>query len=864
MCPQPEKEMVKKLSPKNIKTILVYELTLRGCSASTALFISGFLTLLTICIFFIGNFLDSNLASLSLQWTFLLWISVFFLPAFGMRAFGSKKGSNEMSLLLSYPFLPIEIVLGKWLCGLVILGQMLLLTFPLVVTLGVLGEPDWGIVMSGYIGATLMLALMYAVAILASAVSKDDVSSFLLGSCALFALVFLDVDVLQISGLPGFFEKISRFTFVASPAHWFDEFAVGKVSVSGFFYFLALTAICIWLASYQIDGYRKTSFLLSYFPVISVACIFIFASLIGVIATSINSFDLKLDLTEAKEYTFSSQTLELAKESSYGTKITLFVSSDKSQIPQKILRHMDRVERSINAIESASDGKIEASVRTLPIDSREADEAESAGIRRIPMSSGDEFYFGMVTSKADRSLTTSYIDVDRAASLEYDLALQLSNLQRSRPPRVALLSSVLKPSNAHTAHPGLSIIEELKRQYDVSVIPYFAESLDEEYDVLIIFDAPIIRQAMVKAIDKHIQQGRSAIIMLDPFQRMNEANARLELGLSREGEINSIADLLQFYGIGFSYNGVVGDFENAANVETVNGRNFAYPYWLRIREKNMTKEEPVVANINELLFAEAGAFAVDEGSDFLKPIVSTSEQIYMETQALFNQKSTEELSLDFESKLQTPKIIVGRVNQKLLSPFFGINGGDVKKSASLVLIGDTDWLYDGFSRAGTGSSAAALSKPINDNHNLFLNLVELSAGSENLLEIRSRKSPVRVFSKVEELLFKSREKYHSKEVEFASSINAAEENITRFLKLANVKTENDLPESLKLEVLTIREMIYPLKDELRKIRLQMRQDVNQLFQAAMLLNLVCGPAFSAFILVILRGYRRRSQRMKEL
>ena len=56
---------------------------------------------------------------------------------------------------------------------------------------------------------------------------------------------------------------------------------------------------------------------------------------------------------------------------------------------------------------------------------------------------------------------------------------------------------------------------------------------------------------MIRAIDKHIQEGRSAIVMLDPFQRMNEANARLELGLSSEGEINSITDLLKFYGINF-------------------------------------------------------------------------------------------------------------------------------------------------------------------------------------------------------------------------------------------------------------------------------------------------------------------------
>ena len=161
-------EMVRNVTLKNIKTILLYELNLRGCSTSTTLLIAGCLTLLTICIFFVGRFLDTNLASLSLQWTFLPWLLVFFLPAFGMRAFGSKKASSDMNLLLSYPFLPIEIIVGKWLSGLIILSQVLFLTFPMTLTISLLGDPDWGTVVSGYVGAVLVLALMYSVAILAS------------------------------------------------------------------------------------------------------------------------------------------------------------------------------------------------------------------------------------------------------------------------------------------------------------------------------------------------------------------------------------------------------------------------------------------------------------------------------------------------------------------------------------------------------------------------------------------------------------------------------------------------------------------------------------------------------------------------
>ena len=97
------------------------------------------------------------------------------------------------------------------------------------------------------------------------------------------------------------------------------------------------------------------------------------------------------------------------------------------------------------------------------------------------------------------------------------------------------------------------------------------------------------------------------------------------------------------------------------------------------------------------------------------------------------------MALGFDGTVQAPKIIVGRV-MKNASPFLPENSLNANKPASLVLVGDTDWLYDGFAGLALVRPLPR-SRPINDNHNLFLNLVELSAGSDELLEIRSRKVP---------------------------------------------------------------------------------------------------------------------------
>jgi hypothetical protein len=88
---------------------------------------------------------------------------------------------------------------------------------------------------------------MYAVAILASAISKEEVSAFLLGLFSLFVLVFLDIGALQITALPDVVAQITRYTFLASPVHWLDEFAVGKLSLSATFLFFCFNC-CLYFS----------------------------------------------------------------------------------------------------------------------------------------------------------------------------------------------------------------------------------------------------------------------------------------------------------------------------------------------------------------------------------------------------------------------------------------------------------------------------------------------------------------------------------------------------------------------------------------------------------------------------------------
>ena len=116
-----------KIAPwAGIKTVFHHELRQRIFNLSTAIFLAGLLFFLSVCIFLVGDFLDTNLATLSLQWQFLPWISAIFLPALAMRTFQGKN-LGDIGLILSYPIPAYSTVIGKWLAGIMLIVCALIL-----------------------------------------------------------------------------------------------------------------------------------------------------------------------------------------------------------------------------------------------------------------------------------------------------------------------------------------------------------------------------------------------------------------------------------------------------------------------------------------------------------------------------------------------------------------------------------------------------------------------------------------------------------------------------------------------------------------------------------------------------------------
>jgi ABC-2 type transport system permease protein len=207
------------------------------------------------CAFFLGHFFDVNVASLDSYFTFLPWLFIAFVPAAGMRLWAEEKRAGTIELLFTLPITPLEAVLGKFLAAWAFLSLAVLLSFPMALTVAYLGAPDWGVLLTGYLGSMLMAGAYLGICSLTSAFTKNQVISFVISVFVCFILVLLGWSVFTdflggYLGLPAWLvDVVSDFSFKTH----FDAFIKGIIDPKDVMFFLSLAGLCLCLNVVALD-----------------------------------------------------------------------------------------------------------------------------------------------------------------------------------------------------------------------------------------------------------------------------------------------------------------------------------------------------------------------------------------------------------------------------------------------------------------------------------------------------------------------------------------------------------------------------------------------------------------------------------
>ena len=160
------------------------------------LFFSGYLT-------FRQGFFEARQADMRAFFMNLPLLFVFMVPATAMRLWAEERKSGSIELLFTLPITITQAVLGKFFAAWLFLTIALALSFPMVITVCYLGEPDVGLIITGYLGSILMAGGFLAIGCFFSAVSRNQVISFVLSVVVCAVLVF--------AGMPTTLNYLSTF-----------------------------------------------------------------------------------------------------------------------------------------------------------------------------------------------------------------------------------------------------------------------------------------------------------------------------------------------------------------------------------------------------------------------------------------------------------------------------------------------------------------------------------------------------------------------------------------------------------------------------------------------------------------------------
>ncbi len=180
-----------------------------------------------------------------------LWI---FVPAITMRVWAEEKKLGTLELLFTMPVKDYEAVLGKYLAALCFLAFVLLLSLTVPLSVALLGDPDPGPIIGGYVGLFLLGAAFIAIGTAISSMTENQFIAFLLTVLVCVALLSIE-ELFTMLPLPGVIAFLVQFL---DAGRHFDSIGRGVIDSRDVIFYLCLIAFFLFLNIRSVES-RKWS-----------------------------------------------------------------------------------------------------------------------------------------------------------------------------------------------------------------------------------------------------------------------------------------------------------------------------------------------------------------------------------------------------------------------------------------------------------------------------------------------------------------------------------------------------------------------------------------------------------------------------
>lgn len=642
--------------------------------------------------------------------------------------------------------------------------------------------------------------------------------------------------------------------------------------------------------------------------IVGVIVVFLIAVLVNFIAGTIGG---RADLTENNLYTLSKGTKSILKRLDTPVEIRYYVNDTSDFMTPAELEYSRRVEDLLSEYQKAAGGTL--TVKKLnPEPSTDAeDSAILDGLQRgMSRETGGEIFLGVAVSCVDETETLPFLPARQETLMEYDLSRAIARVHDGAGSIVRIMTTMEigggfsgNPMQGGAPTPPWFFVEDLRKDFTVEFLPATAEEIPADTETLIVLHPYDVGEATQFAIDQYLLKGGKVIVAVDPSffysRAMGAGGNPMQGGPAGPAPNSNLAKLFSAWGVEYDDTKVVADLRYGTEIIR---QGYFVPTFLTLNNDAMPSDDPIVSSVTNAQFLMPGGFKITPPEGVTNTdLVITSDQTQLV--GAFEADPTQEDSIkslrdNFEPSGITYSII-SRLSGTFATAFPDGNPavpaeeeaeepaadgekkeGDAapedkkaeepkqddslkssEKDGIVLLISDVDFLYDAVCVRinQIPGMNIRIPEPLNGNLSLAQNAIDQLSGDTDLINVRSRGSARRPFTKLSEWLSQAEAKFHDELSSFETQAKETEQRINDILS----QTPGDVQQALlspeiQSEIENLRVQQVEVNKKVRELNKEMKRD----FDLAQLLIKLITTGLMPLLVIIVGIWLAIARRMK--
>lgn len=598
----------------------------------------------------------------------------------------------------------------------------------------------------------------------------------------------------------------------------------------------------------------------------------------------------RIDLTQNQLYSLSRGTQQTLNDLSEPVQLTLYFSRDAATVAPQVQVYAARVREMLQSYQARSRGRVRfVEVNVEPFSEAE-DEAVEAGIQPVrPFEGADPIYFGLTGANAiDDTRAIPFLAQQREAFLEYELTRLIYELEHPERTRVGLITSLPidpgAPAGFSTSQQS-HFSTELGQFFEVETLPANFTDIPD-VDVLAIIHPGALSPVQLYAIDQFILRNGRAFIALDPAAYTAQQTGGFDPfnPVAPAPTSSNLGPLLEHWGVQMTP-GVVLDGEGALPIQTQDETGqpvtLPQPLLFSVPADHLDRADMATAFLTRgVNFALAGGLSWSEREGVtITPLARTSGETMRMTAAeammlpppiqvlrMWQQSGgrIETVALRLNGPLQTafpqgrpadepqaePEAVEPPPAQtpapaQAAPPETAPALTQSATPAQLIIVSDVDFLADQFFMDRQANVPAV------DNASFALNAIDVLAGSDALISLRSRAPAERRMDRVDEMERDAQRRIQARQDELEGEMQETQMRLAELQSrgrgsgffAGDLGAEMTAEENAEIE--RFRARLIEVRGELRSVERDLRSDIDALETLIVFVNVWLAPMLVA-------------------